>query len=157
MTAAGKKSTRPLKTGEAAIFRRPSKTAKDTIVEIVDKAGRIIGRLLTPEEVEYFRAQAAEIAEQRRRLDRALRGERRGFSPPRSKPEQATPKKEDGRVVTRIKQELLPELYPPDGLVPEHVNTETVHAGVAAIAEKRGWKTTPSYDSVARALGRRKD
>lgn len=70
--------------------------------------------------------------------------------PDKSKPKRAK-RKPDGPAIRRVKQ-ALSELYPPDGRVPDHVPTEKVCARIEA---ECGWEA--SWDSVARARGRRKD
>jgi hypothetical protein len=59
-----------------------------------------------------------------------------------------------GQQIGRVR-EILRVLYPPKGLVPDHTTTKTVEASVRVEFEKRGWKPVASYDTVARALGRR--
>jgi hypothetical protein len=58
-----------------------------------------------------------------------------------------------GRQAARIKA-VLPEIFSPDGKVPDAMPLKTVHSRVKDAFAARGWKPA-SLDTVARAIGRR--
>ena len=73
------------------------------------------------------------------------------------------PEKEAGRTPKRrirpaeeYVRQMLRELYPPLGHVPRDVSTTTVHKHVEIESGKRGKKPPPSYETVRRALNRRR-
>jgi hypothetical protein len=66
-----------------------------------------------------------------------------------------TPKRRIGPAEAYVRQ-MLRELYPPLGRVPRDVSTTTVHKNVEIESGKRGKKPPPSYETVRRALNRRR-
>jgi hypothetical protein len=64
--------------------------------------------------------------------------------------------KSDGPQVRRVLR-VLPQLFPPEGKVPDEVPTETVRGQVAKVLESENRRLglrNPGWDSVRRALGR---
>jgi len=118
--------------------------------EIKDKLiafGRRVREQLAKAKTERAKYEVASRA-----LDRALAIEAGLVAPPwlnKSKPKKK--RRHDRPQVARIKKEL-PKLYPPRGRVPETVSVETVKQRLISECD-----VNASWDTTARAIGRRRD